>query len=521
MSEVWVRGDWPKKMTSYSIKTLPQPEGLRLLVAGEVILDRYVSGEVERVSPEAPVPVLKVRRRDERPGNAGFVMCGLRALGASAVALSVVGADGNGQLLRQKLNALEIETESLIIDPMRPTIVKERFLGSVQSANRATQHLLRVDEEEIYPLASATEQALMDRLDLELDRVNGVLVPDINKGLLTARVLRGLIERGNDRALPVFVDPRLTDDFSIYRGASVITPNRFETEKATGIRLETEADWRAAASKLIEQLDLKACLITLDRDGMYLLERDGQGNHIPTTPRDVYDVTAAGDVVLTVFGFVAASGDPLLSAAYFANAAAAIEVSLHGAEVISRAALERSLAREDDVFERKILPIAELVEAVDRERLRGRRIVFTNGCFDLLHTGHLRTLSFARSQGDVLVVALNGDASVRQLKGPDRPVCKAPERARLLAALEIVDYVVIFDDLRAEDTIRAVRPDILVKGEDFLNSTIDGQKFVEAYGGRLIYSPRIDGHSTTRMIERLRNVDPPPLPSYPPTRAAR
>ena len=507
------------RVMNHPIRSLPEPKGLRLLVAGEVILDRYVSGEVERISPEAPVPVLKVRKREDRPGNAGFVMCGLRALGAAPVALSVVGADGSGQLLRQKLNALEIDTKSLIVDPSRPTTVKERFLGSVQSADRATQQLLRVDEEEIGPLASATEQSLIERLELELDRADGVLVSDINKGVLTPRLLRALIDRAGNRGTPVFVDPRLTDDFAIYRGATVITPNRFETEKATGIRLDGEAGWHAAAKLLVERLDLKACLITLDRDGMYLLERDGQGHHVPTTPRDVYDVTGAGDVVLTVFGFFASAGESLLSAAFFANAAAGIEVSLHGAEVISRAALERSLARED-IFERKILPIAELVDAVDRDRMRGRRIAFTNGCFDLLHTGHLQTLSFARSQADVLVVALNSDESVRQLKGPERPVCKAAERARLLAALEIVDYVVVFDGFRAEDTIRAVRPDILVKGEDFLNSTVDGQEFVEAYGGRVVYSPMLDGQSTTRMIERVRNGDTP-FPSDPPAAAAR
>ena len=508
------------QMIDRPARALPQPRGLRLLVAGEVILDRYVFGEVERVSPEAPVPVLKARKREEKLGNAGFVMCGLRALGASPVAFSVVGADASGQLLRQKLNALEIDTQSMIVDPTRPTTIKERFLGSVQSANRATQQLLRVDQEETHPLADTAEQSLIDRLEVELDRVDGVLVSDINKGVLTPRLLRALIERARKRATPVFVDPRLTDDFSIYRGATAITPNRFETEKATGIRLDCEGAWHAAATQLIDRLDLKACLITLDRNGMYLLERDGQGHYIPTSPRDVYDVTGAGDVVLTVFGFFAASGEPLLSAAFSANAAAGIEVSLHGAEVISREALERSLSSEDDIFERKILPIEELVDAVDRERMLGRRIVFTNGCFDLLHTGHLRTLSFARSQGEVLVVALNSDESVRRLKGPDRPVCKAAERARLLAALEIVDYVVIFDGLRAENTIRALRPDFLVKGEDFRNLTVDGQEFVESYGGSVIYSPILDGLSTTRMIERVRNLDTPFL-SDPPAGAAR
>jgi D-beta-D-heptose 7-phosphate kinase / D-beta-D-heptose 1-phosphate adenosyltransferase len=505
-------------MTNNLTKIFSLPRNLRLLVAGEVILDRYVSGEVERISPEAPIPVLKVRKREEKPGNAGFVMCGLKALGASATALSVVGADRAGELLRRKLNALEIETQSLIVDSSRPTTVKERFLGSVQSANRATQQLLRVDEEDSRPLTSATEQSLIDRLEMELDNVDGVLISDINKGVMTPKLLRALIERASERRTPVFVDPRLTDDFSIYKGATVITPNRFETERATGVRLDGEAGWRAAAHQLIEQLDLQACLITLDRDGMYFLERDGQGHHIPTSPRDVYDVIGAGDVVLTVFGFFAASGEPFLSAARFANVAAGIEVSLHGAEVISRAMLARALSCEDDMFERKILPLADLVEALDRERNRGRRIAFTNGCFDLLHAGHLRTLSFARAQGDVLVVALNGDESVRRLKGPERPVCKAVERARILAAMEIVDYVVIFDDVCAEDTIRAIRPDALIKGSDFRNSTVDGQEFVQAYGGRVVFSPMLDGHSTTQTIERVRNVDGP-FPARPPAQA--
>jgi D-beta-D-heptose 7-phosphate kinase / D-beta-D-heptose 1-phosphate adenosyltransferase len=516
MSEFQDRGSLPIKVIGRPVSTLPEPKSLRLLVVGEVILDRYISGEVERISPEAPVPVLKVRQREDRPGNAGFVMCGLRALGASPIALSVIGADERGQMLRQKLDALEIDTRSVIVDPSRPTIVKERFLGSVQSANRATQQLLRVDEEDTRPLASDAEQSLIDRLGLELDRADGVLVSDINKGLLTPRLLRALIDRAGERGAPVFVDPRVTEDFSIYRGATVITPNRFETEKATGIRLDSRAAWHAAASLLVQRLELQACLITLDRDGMYLLERNGRGHHIPTNPRDVYDVTGAGDVVLTVFGFFASSGEPFLSAACFANAAARAEVSLQGAEVISRQALEQSLAGESDISERKILPIAQLVEAVDRERMRGRRIAFTNGCFDLLHAGHLRTLSFARAQGDVLVVALNGDESVRRLKGPGRPVCRAAERASLLAALEIVDYVVIFDDLCAEDTIRAVRPDFLIKGENFRSATIDGRELVEGYGGRVIYSPMLDGKSTTRMIERLRDSNKPVL-SHPPS----
>jgi D-beta-D-heptose 7-phosphate kinase / D-beta-D-heptose 1-phosphate adenosyltransferase len=269
MREFQDQGDLSIKVINRPMRTLPEPKALRLLVVGEVILDRYVSGEVERMSPEAPVPVLKVRQREDRPGNAGFVMCGLRALGASPVALSVIGADESGKMLLQKLNALEIDTRSVIVDPARPTIVKERFLGSVQSANRATQQLLRVDEEDTRPLASDAEQSLIDRMDLELDRADGVLVSDIDKGILTPRLLRALIDRAGERGAPVFVDPRVTEDFSIYRGATVVTPNRFETEKATGIRLDSRAAWHAAARLLVQRLDLQACLITLDRDGMY------------------------------------------------------------------------------------------------------------------------------------------------------------------------------------------------------------------------------------------------------------
>jgi D-beta-D-heptose 7-phosphate kinase / D-beta-D-heptose 1-phosphate adenosyltransferase len=488
---------------------LPAPKQLRLLVAGEVILDRYVSGEVARVSPEAPIPVLRVHKREERPGNAGFVMSGLRALGGSPVAFSVVGADRNGQLLREMLEKLDIETHSLIVDPSRPTIVKERFLGSVQSANRATQQLLRVDEEDTRPLSPETEEFLVGRLESELAQSDAVVVSDINKGLLTRRVLRTLIDQARASGKPVFVDPRLTDDFSIYHGVTAITPNRYETERATGISLADESGWRQAAIKLVEQLDLKACLITLDRDGMYLMERDGNGFHIPTVPRAVYDVTGAGDVVLTVFGFCAAAGRDFRTAASLANAAAGIEVTLPGAEVISRATLEQSLAGEAERFARKILPVAELVPALERERMLGRKVSFTNGCFDLLHPGHLHALSFARSQGDLLVVAVNSDDSVRRLKGRERPVFNSVERSRILAALEMVDYVVVFDDVSAENIVRAVRPDILIKGEDYRGTRIDGQEFVEAQGGRVVFSPLVDGQSTTSRIERLSKARPP------------
>ncbi len=483
---------------------LPSLKPLRVLVAGEVILDRYIMGDVSRVSPEAPIPILQVNRIEERPGNAGFVMANLRALGARVSALSVVGADRNGELLREMFGDLGIDTRSVLVDPDRPTIVKERMLGSVQSANRATQQLLRVDREAPHSLSPAKERALTRHVERELERVDGVLISDINKGLLTPGLLRALIDGARRRKIPVIVDPRLSEDFSIYSGATALTPNRYETELATGTRLVDRAAWMRAADELMRRLKLDACLITLDREGMYLSERGGPHTYIATTPRAVYDVTGAGDVVLAVFGLFAIAGLSFASAAGLANLAAGIEVSRLGTEIISREDLARALSPGPESAQRKIVAVEELRPALDRHRGTGRRVVFTNGCFDLLHAGHVEMLSFARAQGDTLVVGVNSDRSVRLIKGDDRPVYPAVERALILAALEAVDYVVVFDETRAERIVRAVRPDVLVKGEDWRDKIVDGQIFVESYGGRVALAPLLPGYGTTLTIERLR-----------------
>jgi D-beta-D-heptose 7-phosphate kinase / D-beta-D-heptose 1-phosphate adenosyltransferase len=482
---------------------LPALKPLRVIVVGEVILDRYLWGDVARISPEAPIPVLRVQRREEKPGNAGFVMANLRALGAEVSAVSVVGEDRNGRMLREIFGDLGIGTRGLLTDPERPTIVKERMLGSVQSAHRATQQLLRVDEEDPTPLRAPRERELIANFRRELKNADGVLISDIDKGLLTTSLLKAVIEGARARGIPVIVDPKRTEDFLVYRGASVITPNRYETEVATGIRLTDRDAWRKAAELLVKKLGLDACLITLDRDGMYLAERGGADTYIATVPREVYDVTGAGDVVLSVFGMFTIAGLGYESAARIANLAASIEVTRLGTEVITRDDLSRALSPARDGSERKILAAAELNAVLDRERRAGKKIVFTNGCFDLLHAGHIQMLSFARTQGDVLVVGLNSDRSVRALKGSQRPIYPADERSRILAALEAVSFVTIFDETRAERVIRRVKPDVLVKGEDWRGKKVDGQEFVESRGGRVVLAPVLGGRSTSHTIERL------------------
>jgi D-beta-D-heptose 7-phosphate kinase / D-beta-D-heptose 1-phosphate adenosyltransferase len=491
---------------------LPETKPLRVVVAGEVILDRYVWGEVERVSPEAPIPVLRAHRREEKPGNAGFVMANLRALGARPAAFSIIGDDHGGRMLRAMFRDLGIDTRGLLVDPDRPTIVKERMLGSVQSANRATQQLLRVDDEDTSPLSPQRERDLVRLLDRVLDRADGVLVADINKGLLTRSLLQRLISTANRRRIPVVIDPRVSTDYSIYHGATAITPNRYETEMATGMKLTDRDAWRTAADSLVRKLGLRACLVTLDRDGMYVAERGGRGSFISTSPREVYDVTGAGDVVLAVFGLLAIAGLSFASAAALANIAAGIEVGRLGTEIISRDDLARALAPMHDGIERKIVSVDELQAVLEPKRRTGQRIVFTNGCFDLLHAGHLQLLSFARAQGDVLIVGINSDRGVRMIKGERRPIYPAIERARILAAIAMVDYVVVFDDPRAERIVRDVRPDILVKGEDWRGQPVDGQDFVESNGGHVLLAPMLGGYSTSSTIARLRQAGTPVAP---------
>src|SRR5260370_20523318 len=345
---------------------LPALKPLRVLVAGEVILDRYIWGDVSRISPEAPIPTLREQGRQEKPGTGSFVMANVRALGADVSALSVVGWDRNGSLLRDICADLGIDTRGILIDPDRPTIVKDRMLGSVQAAHRAPQQLLRVDEEDPTPLKPPRERELIARMKAELRNCDGVLISDIDKGILTPVVLRALIDGGRARGIPVIVDPRRTDDFSIYRGATALTPNRHETEVATGIRLTDRGAWRKAAETLVRKLSLAACLITLDRDGMYLAARGGKATYVSTVPREVYDVTGAGDVVLSVFGMFSVAGLGFSSAATIANLAASIEVTRIGTEVITREDLARALAPGHDTYERKIHSVEELKPALSR-----------------------------------------------------------------------------------------------------------------------------------------------------------
>jgi D-beta-D-heptose 7-phosphate kinase / D-beta-D-heptose 1-phosphate adenosyltransferase len=457
----------------------------RLLVVGEVVLDRYLWGTVERVSPEAPIPVLHLTRSEERLGNAAFVAASVRALGGEAHLLSVVGADADGRKIGGIATDLGINCDSLFEVAGRPTIVKERLLGAAQSAQRGIQQMLRVDREDATPLDRATEEVLLTRIGGELNAADGVLVCDIDKGVLTPRLLSEMIRNARNQRKPVIVDPRRASDFSMYRGATVLTPNRFEAQYATGLDMSDAENWPAVASKLIADLGLSVSLVTLDRDGMFVSERSGPASHIETTPREVYDVTGAGDIVLATFSFFWMAGLPAPEAAALANVAGGLEVARHGATVISREELAAALHIQPG-SSRKIRFFHELSGEVDRHRRAGSKICFLDANFDALDAGRVRLLECARALGDLLIVGFRGGPGSQRIDRVARS--DPPEQARILAALEAVDYVLMVESPSLIEIVQSIRPDIFVASERLSGSSGDEFEAVRTYGGRVVLS---------------------------------
>ena len=479
---------------------LPAAKSKRLLVVGEVVLDRYLWGTVERVSPEAPIPVLHLTRTEERLGNAAFVAASVHALGGDARLLSIVGADVDGDAVRRLAAHAGLECDSVLEVAARPTTVKERILGAAQHAQRGVQQMLRVDREDPTPLDRTTEAALLNKLGREIDAADGVLVCDINKGLLTETLLSQTIRLARNQKKPVIIDPRLTNDFSIYRGATAFTPNRFEAQLATGLDLSASKNWPVAAKRLVDEFDLTATLVTLDRDGMFFSERSQTAIHIETTPREVYDVTGAGDVVLAVFGFLWTAGLRPIDAAIAANVAASLEVTRQGATVISRSELA-AVIRGHHGSRRKVCSLEELRSQLDGDRQRGRKVSFIEWNLEL-DARNLRLLEFAQTQGDLLIAWLPSSPGPVSVSYDARLQGSAKERAQLLAALEAVDYVVTCDFLEPLEIVRAIRPDVVIAAlDDSSTISADISQFVRSYGGRTMKARTMNDASNRAIID--------------------
>ncbi|MGZ8300695.1 MAG: D-glycero-beta-D-manno-heptose-7-phosphate kinase [Rhodoplanes sp.] len=470
-----------------------------VLCIGDLMLDDFVYGEVSRISPEAPVPVLAVKREEKLIGGAGNVACNVASLGARCVFLGVVGDDEAGQILRAALarHAGLIES-NLVVDPHRPTVRKLRFVSEHYSS-----HLLRADWEVATPVSAAVEDALIERMQAALPRAQAVVLSDYAKGTLTPRVIRTTIERARKLGKVVVVDPKGLD-FSIYRGATLITPNRKELGEATHRPVRDLAELDTAAAELQRMVASEAVLVTLSEDGMLLKVGDSEPVHVPAYPVRVRDVSGAGDTVVAVLATLLAMDADFATAMRGANAAASVVVGKRGTATVSALELRaRVLPAAALASEEKILFDAAILDERAREwRAQGLRLGFANGCFDILHPGHVKLLTEARAACDRLIVGLNSDGSIRRLKGEGRPLQSVHARADVLAALEAVDLVVVFEEDTPIELIKRLRPTVLVKGSDYRLDQVVGRDVVEANGGEVMLVDVVPGHSTTGILSR-------------------
>jgi D-beta-D-heptose 7-phosphate kinase/D-beta-D-heptose 1-phosphate adenosyltransferase len=471
--------------------------GATVLCIGDLMLDDFVYGDVSRISPEAPAPVIVVKREQKLIGGAGNVARGIAALGAHCIFVSVLGEDDAGRVVTRafKEECPKIETH-LMIDPSRPTTRKVRFVSEHHST-----HLLRADWELAAPVSDEIERKLIGAVRNVLPRAGAVVLSDYAKGVLTPRVVHAVIDAANELGIPVVVDPKGLD-YGIYRGATLITPNRKELSEATHRPIANEADLIAAAQELARLVGSEAVLITRSEEGMTLYTNAAPAVHIPAYPVKIRDVSGAGDTVAAVLAVMLATKAEFEPAVRAANAAAAVVVGKRGtatvtiAELRSRLLPAAFLAPEEKI----VYDWSVLDEHLTEWRRQGLRTGFTNGCFDLLHPGHIKLLTEARAACDRLIVGLNTDDSIKRLKGQDRPVQGQQARAEVLSALEAVDLVVLFDADTPVDLIRRVKPSVLVKGADYRVDQVVGRELVEAHGGKILLVGLAPGHSTTRLI---------------------
>lgn len=468
---------------------VPQFNNVRLLVVGDVMLDRYWHGDTARISPEAPVPVVQVKDIQEFPGGAGNVALNVKSLGATVDLIGAIGADSDGEKLQELLKAAHIENH-LAIFKQHPTITKLRVLSR-------HQQLIRLDFEEAH--AAYDLDKLTALFKTQIKQADAVILSDYSKGVLDN--IEQLIAIAREHKVPVFVDPK-HKDFSRYSGASLLTPNFKEFQQAVGV-CHTEQDILTKGEALMQKHQLAALLITRSEQGMTLLQHNQKPLHLPAQAREVFDVTGAGDTVIAVLAAAVAAGQSLAQATRLANVAAGLVVAKLGAQSVTVTELESEIHTQHAV-QKSIVTEKELLKIRQIAKTQGETIVMTNGCFDILHAGHISYLTEAKALGDRLIVAVNDDASVKRLKGDSRPIVPLAQRMAVLAGLKAVDFVIAFSEDTPEKLISAVLPDVLVKGGDYKPEQIAGAKAVTAAGGEVKILSFEDGCSTSNLINKIK-----------------
>ncbi|MDQ7013806.1 MAG: PfkB family carbohydrate kinase [Planctomycetota bacterium] len=512
------------------LHTLDRWQPFRALVLGDFMLDELVFGDAERLSADAPVPVLHVRRVERHAGGAANLCLGLEAIGAGSVrAFGVVGNDEPGGALRAALQTAKIDTAGLLtaddqLQGGRPTTVKRNMIGLAQS--RHPQKMFRVDYESHEPLGDVLEARLLAALRAALAEADVLCIEDYAKGVCSPAMCAAAIAAARQAGVPVFVDPAKLTDYARYQGCTAITPNRTEAEHATGLRTHAEddtdtgakgggagaRDTRAAsahthnaalAHALAQTVECEAVVLTLDRHGALLCERTGDPVTVPTRVRQVYDVTGAGDIFLAGLAAARANGLSWRDATRLANVAAGIEVESFGAVPVPIERIHQQVLAESSAEHGKLRTIDQLLVEVRAWRREGKRIVFTNGCFDVLHAGHVSLLDRAKRLGDVLIVATNTDERVREFKGPNRPVNALAQRAAVLSGLAAVDAVVVFEEETPREIIERIVPDVLAKGDEYEEANIPGAAFVIEHGGTVERLSMVEGYSTTATLRKM------------------
>ncbi|MFC1815100.1 D-glycero-beta-D-manno-heptose-7-phosphate kinase [Thermodesulfobacteriota bacterium] len=470
-----------------------------VLVVGDLIIDEYVWGEAERISPEAPVQVVSVNAEDYTLGGAGNVAHNLFSLGAKVSAVGVIGGGRNGKLLLEKFTDLNINTEGIVREAERPTTRKTRIIA-------ANQHVLRIDRETRKEISDQTFKALADYLEAKIPLADVILISDYGKGLIIPALLNKLIKAAKEQDKITIADPK-GRDFAKYAGVSMLTPNLKEAARSVGIETITQSTPFEAGTRLLEAVEIENLLITCGKDGMVLFEKGRAPFVIPAKARQIYDVSGAGDTVLAVLGLAVASGESFKEAATIANTAAGIVVGKIGTATVSQKELSAALKPYSDAAVFKHKNLSELADVVSELKQQGKKIVLTNGCFDLLHAGHIKLFSVSKQMGDALIVAIDDDASVRKLKGAGRPVLRSDERVQILSALDSIDYVVVFSTEKLNKLIETTRPDILAKGSNYTANEVFGREVVEKYGGRVALIPVNEEISSTRIIDNIKSSD--------------
>ncbi|MEI8295208.1 MAG: D-glycero-beta-D-manno-heptose-7-phosphate kinase [Alphaproteobacteria bacterium] len=466
-------------------------ENTCVMCLGDIMLDTFVYGSIERISPEAPIPVFKKHRKFSVLGGAGNVVRNLAALGCKTVYIGVSGMDAIGESVRQFLELLPSVTSIILPERGRKTPHKTRFVSQ-------GQQVLRVDDETVMPLSDSTVEAVIETCLAYLPSCQAVVLSDYDKGFLTPILCEKVINAARNLGIPVIVDPK-GHDYKRYLGATLLKPNAKELVSITKMPVQSNDDVVVAAKRLRTDIQVDHVLVTRSQEGMTLVSEQ-EITHIPTQAREVYDVSGAGDTVIATLTVALALGQTVLEAATLANCAAGIAVGKAGTAVVTRTELENKC---DETSSRKIATLEHLLPLLTQWRRQHLRIGFTNGCFDLLHLGHLHILKQARQTCDRLIVALNSDSSVKELKGETRPIQNQETRAEILAALEIVDAVVIFSEDTPLVLIEQILPDVLIKGADYRVDQVVGADIVQAHGGRVFLAELLPGNSTSKTIARL------------------